>query len=178
MTSQPASTFPAMASHGNPAAVPSISCHTCARTFARARAIRSRVRGSASSSVRRTVVSDGAAPSTRSRWPSTAMSRMLVAPSAIATAIDTSATPRSSSGDLPARASAGPSSAVSPHWSASLRSSTAPACPIRPSPSAVTDRLWSQRVSFGIEERSSLGFTTVWYRVISQNRALFAAYSR
>jgi hypothetical protein len=42
------------------------------------------------------------------------MSVMLVAPSAIATAIETSAIPRSISGDLPARASAGPSAPVSP----------------------------------------------------------------
>ncbi len=53
--------------------------------------------------------------------PSTAMSLMLVAPSAIATAIDTSAAPLSSSGDFPARASAGPSSAVSPHSQAKGR---------------------------------------------------------
>jgi len=63
---------------------------------------------------------------------------MLVAPSAIATAMDTSATPRSISGNFPARASADPSAAVSLARSASLRSSTAPACPARPSPSPVT----------------------------------------
>ena len=66
------------------------------------------------------------------------MSVMPVAPSAIATAIDTSAIPRSTSGNFPARASAGPSAPVSPAWSASLRRSTAPACPTRPSPSPVT----------------------------------------
>ena len=41
ITSQPVRVFPAMASHGNPAGVPSISVHTCARALARARAIRS-----------------------------------------------------------------------------------------------------------------------------------------
>ncbi|HET9970109.1 MAG TPA: hypothetical protein VFQ68_17890 [Streptosporangiaceae bacterium] len=41
ITTQPARVFPAIASHGNPAAVPSISVHTCARALARARAIRS-----------------------------------------------------------------------------------------------------------------------------------------
>ena len=66
------------------------------------------------------------------------MSFMLVAPSAIATAMDTSATPRSTSGNFPARVSADPRAAVSPAWSASLRSSTAPACPTRHSPSPVT----------------------------------------
>jgi hypothetical protein len=64
MTSQPASTFPAMASHGNPPGLAAISDHTCARTRARTRAILSSVAGSASSSVRRTVVSLGSAPST------------------------------------------------------------------------------------------------------------------
>jgi hypothetical protein len=64
MTSQPASSFPAIRSHGNPAGVAAISDQTCARAAARTRAILSRVRGSASSSVRRTVVSLGSAPST------------------------------------------------------------------------------------------------------------------
>jgi len=127
MTSHPASTFPAMASHGNPDGLAQISDHTCARTRARTRATFSKVAGSASSSVRRTVVSLGSAPSTRAWWASTLMSDMLVAPSAIATAMDTSATPRSTSGNFPLRASAGPSAAVSPARSASLRSSTAPA---------------------------------------------------
>jgi hypothetical protein len=66
ITSQPASSFPAMASHGNPAGLERISDHTCARTRARTRAILSSVAGSASSSVRRTVVSDGGAPKTGS----------------------------------------------------------------------------------------------------------------
>jgi len=64
MTSHPASTFPAMASHRNPPGLAAMSDQTCARTAARARAILSRVRGSASSSVRRTVVSLGSVPST------------------------------------------------------------------------------------------------------------------
>jgi hypothetical protein len=42
------------------------------------------------------------------------MSFMLVAPSVIATAMDTSATPRSISGNFPLRASANPRAAVSP----------------------------------------------------------------
>ena len=66
MTSQPASSFPAMTSHGNPAGPAQINDQTCPRTAARTRAILSRVRGSASSSVRRTVVSDGGAPKTGS----------------------------------------------------------------------------------------------------------------
>ena len=138
MTSQPASSFPATSSHGNPPGLAAISPHTCARTRARTRAILSRVTGSASSSVRRTVVSLGSGPSTGVWWASTVMSFMLVAPSAIATAMDTSATPRSTSGNFPFRVSADPSAAVSPAWSASFRSSTAPACPTRPWPSPVT----------------------------------------
>ncbi len=147
MTSQPASIFPATASHGNPAGVAAISDHTCARTLARTRAILSRVAGSASSSVRRTVVSLGPAPRTAAWWSSRVMSFMLVAPSTIATAMLTSATPRSTTGNRPGRASAGMSAAVSPARSASLRSSTAPACPSRPSPSPVTVSAWSHRVS-------------------------------
>ena len=115
MTSQPASSFPATASHGNPAGVAQISAQTCARIAARARAILSRVAGSASSSVRRTVVSDGAAPKTGSWCASTVISLMLVAPSAIATAIETSAIPRSISGNFPFRPSAAPSADVRPH---------------------------------------------------------------
>ena len=43
MTSQLASSFPAWASHGNPAGFAQISDQTCARIAARARAILSRV---------------------------------------------------------------------------------------------------------------------------------------
>jgi hypothetical protein len=43
MTSHPVRAFPAMTSHGNPEGVSAISCHTCARAFARARAIRSSI---------------------------------------------------------------------------------------------------------------------------------------
>ena len=99
MTSHPVRVFPAMASHGNPAGVPSISVHTCARALARARAIRSSMAGvPARSRARRTVGPLGASPSTGARCASTAISLMLVAPSAIAAAIDTSTIPRSSSG--------------------------------------------------------------------------------
>ena len=115
MTSQPASSFPAMASHGNPARVAPISATRARGPLARARAILSSVRASASSSVRRTVVSAGAAPRTGSWCASTAISLMLVAPSAIATAIETSATPRSISGNFPFRPSAAPSADVRPH---------------------------------------------------------------
>jgi hypothetical protein len=48
-------------------------------------------------------------PSTGARCARTAISLMLVAPSAIATAIDTTAAPRSNSGDVPAFRSAAPS---------------------------------------------------------------------
>jgi hypothetical protein len=156
-TSHPVSVLPAIVSHGNPAAVAAIRPQTCARAFARAFAILPRARASARSSVRRTVVSDGGAPKTSSWWSSSAMSRMLVAPSTIATATGTSATPLSISGNFPARASGGPSAAVSPVWSASLRSSTAPACPVRPSASAVTDRSRSHRVSFNTKSAPGRG---------------------
>ena len=135
MTSQPASSFPPAASPGNPAGVAQISAQTCARTRARTRATSSRVRGSVSSSVRRTVVSLGTASKSGLWCARRVMSFMLIAPSAIATAMETSAVPRSTSGNFPARSSAGPSAADSPAWSASLCSSTSPACPTRPSPS-------------------------------------------
>jgi hypothetical protein len=79
-------------------------------------------------------------PSTGARRDRASMSLMLLAPSAIAAAMDTSATPRSACGDFRGRASAGPSPPVSPVRSASSRSSTAPACPTSPLPSAVTFR--------------------------------------
>jgi hypothetical protein len=52
------------------------------------------------------------------------MSLMLVAPSAIATARETSTVPRSSSGELPFPRSAADRPAVRPSWSAALRSRT------------------------------------------------------
>jgi hypothetical protein len=141
ITIQPVSAFPAMASHGNPAAVSSISCHACALAFARARAMRSSMAGvPARSRARRTVGPLGASPSTGARWASTATSLMLVAPSAIADAIDTSTIPRSKTGDSLAFRSDLLSKAVSPAWSAAFRSRTAPAWPTRPAPSAVTFR--------------------------------------
>jgi hypothetical protein len=69
---------------------------------------------------------------------------MLVAPSAIAAATDTSTIPRSKTGDVPAFRSAAPSQPVSPDWSAALRSKIAPAWPTRPAPPPVTFRPWSQ----------------------------------
>ena len=143
MTVQPARTFPATASHGNPAGVSSICSHTCFRILALACAILVRVRSSASSRVRRTVESLGAAPSTGASWPSTSMSAIAVAPIAIAIAVDTSVMPRLTCGDVPVRASAASSPAVRPLWSASLRSRIAPPCPTRPFPSAVTCSPWS-----------------------------------
>ena len=148
MTSHPVRVFPAMASHGNPAAVPSISVHTCTRVRARARAIRSSMAGvPARSRARRIVGPLGASPSTGARWASTAISLMLVAPSAIAAAIEISTIPRSSRGDVAAFRSAALSAAVSPARSAALRSRTAPAWPTRPVPPPVTFRAWSHRVS-------------------------------
>jgi hypothetical protein len=140
-TSQPARVFPAMASHGNTAAVSSISFHTCARDFARARAILpSEAAVPARSRARRAVGPLGAAPSTGQRCASTAISLMLVAPSAIAVAIDTSTVPRPKTGDFPAFCSAALSQAVSPAWSAALCSKIAPTCPTRPVPPPVTSR--------------------------------------
>jgi hypothetical protein len=148
MTSHPARVFPAMASHGNPAGVSSISVQTCARALARARAIRSSRAGvPARSRARRIVGPLGAPPSTGARCASTAISLMLVAPSAIAAAIDTSTIPRSSRGDVPAFRNPALRPAVSPAWSAALRSRTAPACPTRPVPPPVTFRAWSQPLS-------------------------------
>ena len=148
MTSHPVSVFPAMTSHGNPAGVSSISFHACARAFARARAIRSSMAGvPARSSARRTVGPLGAAPSSGARCASRAISLMLVAPSAIAAAIETSTIPRSSSGSALFFRSAALRPAVSPAWSAALRSRTAPEWPISPVPPAVTFRAWSHPLS-------------------------------
>ena len=66
VTSQPASSFPATASHPNPAGLAQISDQTCPRAAARTRALLSAVRGPAGSSARRTVVSDAGAPKTGS----------------------------------------------------------------------------------------------------------------
>ena len=141
MTTQPARALPAMASHGNPARACSISVHTCARALARARAIRSSTAGvPARPRARRIVGPLGASPSTGARCASTAISLMLVAPSAIAAAIDTSTIPRSSRGDVPAFRNDALRAAVRPAWSAALRSRTAPACPTRPVPPPVTFR--------------------------------------
>jgi hypothetical protein len=93
MTVQPASCFPPADSHGNPPAA-SISSHTCLRILALACAIRVSVRSSARFRVRRTVESDGAAPSTGASWPSTSVSDIDVAPNAIAIAVDASAVDR------------------------------------------------------------------------------------
>ena len=63
-TSQSVSVFPAIVSHGNPAGVAAISRHTRARIVARAFATLCSALPSASSRVRRMVVSDGGAPKT------------------------------------------------------------------------------------------------------------------
>ena len=59
-------------------------------------------------------------------------------PSAIITAADTSATPRSTSGNRPSLASASFSAAVSPDRSAISRRIVPPACPTSPSAPSVT----------------------------------------
>ncbi len=141
MTTHPVRALPAISSHGNPAGVSAISAQACARALARARAIRSSIAGVlARSRARRAVGPLGAAPSSGARCASSAMSLMLVAPSAIAAAIETSTIPRSSSGDVPFFRSAALRPPVSPAWSAALRSKIAPAWPTRSFPSAVTFR--------------------------------------
>ena len=88
---------------------------TCARALARARAIRSSMASVPAMSRARQVVGPlGASPSTGARCASTAISFMLVAASTIAAAIDTSAIPRSSRGELPAFRSAALRPTVSP----------------------------------------------------------------
>ena len=130
--------------------MPAISAHACARAFARARAIWSSMAGApASSSARRTVGPLGAVPRTGARWASSAMSLMLVAPSAIETATETRTIPRSSSGDVLFFRSAALSWPVRPAWSAALRSRIAPAWPTSPVPLAVTLRAWSHPLCAG-----------------------------
>ena len=170
MTSQPARVFPAMTSHGKPEGVSWISFHTCARILARACAILASVLASARPRARRTVAPLGAAPSTGASWASTAISLMLVAPSAIAIAIDTTTMPRLSCGNVPARASATSRAAVSPHWSASFRSRTPPPCPASPAPSSVTFRPWSQPLCCMAKSAPAPGIATCGYRVISQDQ--------
>ena len=63
--------------------------------------------------------------------------------------------PRSTSGNLPSRSRAPLSAAVSPDRSAISRTMTPPACPTRPSPSAVTASPRSHRHILHREERSS-----------------------
>jgi hypothetical protein len=96
--------------------VASISFHTCARTLARAWAIRPASSGSAptGSELRRTVESEGGSPNTSAWWAGRPICRMLVAPSAIATASWTSTTPRSHNGLDSSRANTPPSAAVNP----------------------------------------------------------------
>jgi hypothetical protein len=161
MTSQPVSVLPATASQGNPAGVSSTSFQACSLALALARATRSSIRGvPARSRARRTVGPLGAPPRTGDRCASRAMSLMLVAPSAIATASDASTVPRSRSGELPFFTRAADSPAVRPSWSAALRSKIAPAWPTRPFPSAVTFRAWSHPLSF--MAKSAPGLTIAW----------------
>jgi hypothetical protein len=110
----------------------------------RARATLSSEAGApARSRARRTVGPLGASPGTGARCDSRAMSLMLVAPSAIAVASETSTVPRSKAGEVPFFRRAADSCAVSPAWPAALRSRTAPAWPTSPVPAAVTLRAWS-----------------------------------
>jgi hypothetical protein len=69
MTSHPASSLPAMTSHGNRAGVASMSFHACSLAFARALATLSRTAGApARSRARRTVGPLGESPMTGARW--------------------------------------------------------------------------------------------------------------
>ena len=113
----------------------------------------------------------GAAPSTGASWASTAISLMLVARSAIATAIDTKTTPpRLNCGNVPARVNAASSAAVSPHWSASFRNKTPPQCSAKPAPSSVTFKPWSQPLCCMAKSAPVPGIATCGYRVISQDQ--------
>ena len=149
MTSQPVRVFPAMASHGNPAAR-ALDQRPHVRAGLRAgagdpvqhgRACRPGPGPAAPSgrSARRPAPGPGA-PAPRYRSCSWRPARS-PPPSTPARS------PGPAAGDLPAFRSAALRPAVSPAWSAALRSSTAPACPTRPVPSPVTFRAWSHRVS-------------------------------
>ena len=138
MTVQPSRIRPAISSQGNPPARAAISSQTCARILALACAIFPSVTGPARSRVRRSVCQVTGSPSTADRCSRTAMPLIDSPPSAIITAADTMATPRSISGNLSSLASASFSAEVSPDRSDISRRITPPACPARPSPSAVT----------------------------------------
>jgi hypothetical protein len=175
MTSHPARVLPAMASHGNPAGVASMSFQARSLAFARALATRSSMAGApARSRARRTVGPLGASPRTGARWASRAMSLMLVAPSAIATASDASTVPRSSSGAVPFLSRAALSAAVSPSWSAALRSRMAPAWPTSPFPPAVTFRAWSHPLCCMAKSAPGWKLRACGNRESPRPRALFA----
>ena len=83
-------------------------------------------------------------------------------PSAIITAADTIATPRSTSGNRPSLSRASFSAAVSPDRSAISRRMIPPACPTSPSPSAVTVSPWSHGISCMAKSAPVPGDYEVW----------------
>jgi hypothetical protein len=132
---------PATRTCGNarPSWVSACWAHTSSRARARAAATAARVRSSSRSSSRQHVESDATCPN-RACWSaSTAMSEIVVAPAATATARSTSTRPGSCRArGLRSPPSASDSSPVNVARSATSASSRDPTCEATPAPSAVT----------------------------------------
>ena len=169
MTSQPASTFPAMASHGNPAG---------SRRSAATRAPGPPPAPGRSSRVRRRPVPASPHRGIRRRRPKTAPgepARRYVCPrpERDRRRHRDQRHPRSISGTFPARRSAAPSADVRPHDPRAC--AAAPPRHDRSGPLVeATDRFRSQRVFFAMRSAPVSADWSVRLRVISPNGALFA----
>ncbi len=140
ITIHPARRLPATVSQGKPPGRRCSRDHTWRRTRARALAIRTRALSSTAARVRWAVESEAGIPSTAAWWACRASaSDRFVAPSTIVLAKATIKCARSRQVALPPAGNSPASAAVSPTGSATWCSSTTPACPTCPLPSAATD---------------------------------------
>ncbi len=139
-TIQPVRRLPTTVSQGKPPGRRCSRDHTWRRTFARALAIRSRPVSSSPFKVRWAVESEAGVPSTAAWWTWTASaSERFVAPSTMLAARAMTRCARSRQVALAPVGNTPASAAVSPTRSATWCSSTTPACPTCPLPSAATD---------------------------------------
>ena len=174
MTSQPARVFPATASHGNPARglldqLPHVrpGFRPGRRDPLQHAAVPARSRA------RRMVGPLGGAPSSGARCASTAMSLMLVAPSAIAAAIETSAIPRSEPAMSPPSAAPGTRRGQA-HLVGGLAEQDRARVADQARPAAVTFRAWSHRVSCMAKSAPVREVATCGNLQSPRTRALFA----
>jgi hypothetical protein len=147
MTIQPVSRLPATTSQGNPPGRRCSRDHTWRRARARTLAMAS-LTGSSRLSRSRCVVESEAGVPNKARWYnwSCSASATLVAPSTIAEDRHSRTCARSRQVALPPAGNSRSSAAVSPTRSATRCSSTAPACPTSPFPSATTRSRWPHPV--------------------------------